>query len=145
MYLFLIGLWRQGVICSECWLPCHISCAKDAPQLCPGSEDRDQTWPHQVGFEMIDIVRNQGTVMTGFVSIPKPKGVKKGWQKHFAVITGNRLILFPLKDTKNQEILQVPSVVVDLKDRFLSVEKVVHQVRTCFFFLFTILAGRHSR
>jgi len=77
---------------------------------------------------MIDLARNQGTVMSGYVSIPKPKGVKKGWQKHFAVITGNRLILFPLKDTKNQEILQVPSVVVDLKDRFLSVEKVIHQV-----------------
>ncbi|CBY09743.1 unnamed protein product [Oikopleura dioica] len=124
---YMTGLWRQGVICSECWLPCHISCAKDAPQLCPGSEDREQTWPHQVGFDMIDLARNQGTIMSGYVSIPKPKGVKKGWQKHFAVITGNRLILFPLKDTKNQEILQVPSVVVDLKDRFLSVEKVIHQ------------------
>lgn len=83
---------------------------------------------------MIDLARNQGTVMSGYVSIPKPKGVKKGWQKHFAVITGNRLILFPLKDTKNQEVLQVPNIVVDLKDRFLTVEKVVQQVDLIFTF-----------
>ena len=32
---YMLGLWRQGVICQECELPCHIHCAKTADQQCP--------------------------------------------------------------------------------------------------------------
>ena len=32
---YMLGLWRQGVICQECELPCHIHCAKSADQTCP--------------------------------------------------------------------------------------------------------------
>ena len=41
-FSFMLGLWRQGVICQECDLPCHIHCAKSADQTCPAPNYRPQ-------------------------------------------------------------------------------------------------------
>uniref|UniRef100_A0A670JVS9 non-specific serine/threonine protein kinase n=1 Tax=Podarcis muralis TaxID=64176 RepID=A0A670JVS9_PODMU len=59
----LVGLVRQGLTCEACNFVCHVSCLQKTLGVNPTS--------------------GTGTAFEGFLSVPKPSGVKKGWQRAF--------------------------------------------------------------
>ena len=99
-YSFMLGLWRQGVICQECELPCHIHCAKSADQTCPAPNYRPTDRAPIVGAETLNLPQEQGLAMRETIFLPKPKGVKKGWIKHVGAISQNRFLVFPFSEKR---------------------------------------------
>ncbi|KAK7906722.1 hypothetical protein WMY93_015334 [Mugilogobius chulae] len=79
----MTGLTRQGYGCEVCSFVCHVTCRDHAPQICP--------IPSELRPAGVDVQRGIGTAYKGYVRVPKPSGVKKGWQRVWAVISDCRL------------------------------------------------------
>lgn len=47
--------------------------------------------------------------------IPKPSGVKKGWQRVFAIVSDCKLFLYDVPDGKSTQSGLVASLVLDLR------------------------------
>uniref|UniRef100_A0A667XSX2 Serine/threonine-protein kinase MRCK alpha n=1 Tax=Myripristis murdjan TaxID=586833 RepID=A0A667XSX2_9TELE len=66
-----------------------------------------------------------GTAYEGHVRVPKPTGVKKGWQRAMAVVCDFKLFLYELGEGKATQPSVVVSQVIDMRDEEFSVSSVL--------------------
>uniref|UniRef100_A0A8C7EQV6 Serine/threonine-protein kinase MRCK beta n=1 Tax=Neovison vison TaxID=452646 RepID=A0A8C7EQV6_NEOVI len=115
----MVGLIRQGYACEVCSFACHVSCRESAPQVCPIPPEQSK---RPLG---VDVQRGIGTAYKGYVKVPKPTGVKKGWQRAYAVVCDCKLFLYDLPEGKSTQPGVVASQVLDLRDEEFSVSSVL--------------------
>ncbi|KAK5622752.1 Serine/threonine-protein kinase MRCK beta [Crenichthys baileyi] len=115
----MVGLSRQGYACEVCSFICHVACKDHAPLVCPIPADQAKR------PQGVDVQRGIGTAYKGYVRIPKPSGVKKGWQRAFAVVSDCKLFLYDIPEGKSTQPGVVASLVLDLRDEDLSVSSVL--------------------
>ncbi|XP_032803693.1 serine/threonine-protein kinase MRCK alpha-like isoform X1 [Petromyzon marinus] len=115
----MLGLVRQGCACEVCGFSCHVTCAEKAPQVCPIPADQTR---RPLG---IDPQRGTGTAYEGYVRVPKPAGVKKGWQRAYAVVCDLKLVLFDIPEGKTALPNVGVSHVIDMRDEEFSVSSVL--------------------
>ncbi|XP_067240956.1 serine/threonine-protein kinase MRCK beta isoform X5 [Chanodichthys erythropterus] len=115
----MVGQIRQGYACEVCSFICHVSCKDNAPQVCPIPPEQAK---RPLG---IDVQRGIGTAYKGFVRIPKPTGVKKGWQRAYAVVCDCKLFLYEVPEGKSTQPVVAASQVLDLRDEEFSVSSVL--------------------
>ncbi|XP_072295636.1 serine/threonine-protein kinase MRCK alpha, partial [Eucyclogobius newberryi] len=115
----MVGLIRQGCTCEVCNFSCHVTCADKAPAVCPVPQDQTK------GPLGIDPQRGIGTAYEGTVRVPKPTGVKKGWQRAMAVVCDFKLFLYELGEGKASQPSVVVSQVIDMRDEEFSVSSVL--------------------
>ncbi|XP_065177772.1 serine/threonine-protein kinase MRCK alpha-like [Sycon ciliatum] len=104
----LIGLMRQCVECKECSYLVHTSCTRDMKVTCPYNPEQDAS---KVGAKTAPYT---AAVIEGFVKIPKPGGVKRGWTRHFVTVSEFKVIFYSLAS----EHIPTNNVtnVIDLRD-----------------------------
>ncbi|KAG8449271.1 hypothetical protein GDO86_016080 [Hymenochirus boettgeri] len=144
---FMVGLARQGYACEVCHFVCHVSCKDSSPQVCPIPAEQAK---RPLG---VDVQRGKGTAYKGCVRIPKPTGVKKGWQRAFAVVCDCKLFLYDIPEGRSTQPGVVASQVVDLRDEDFSVSSVlasdvIHATRKdipCIFRVTASLLGSPSK
>lgn len=84
----MTGLIRQGLVCESCGLACHASCAKSLVSVaCPYDDKK------LIG---LDPQRGIGTAYSGYVRIPRPGGVRKGWMRIYVVVCDFKLFLYDI-------------------------------------------------
>uniref|UniRef100_A0A9L0RN76 Serine/threonine-protein kinase MRCK beta n=1 Tax=Equus caballus TaxID=9796 RepID=A0A9L0RN76_HORSE len=115
----MVGLIRQGYACDVCSFACHVSCKDSAPQVCPIPPEQSK---RPLG---VDVQRGIGTAYKGYVKVPKPTGVKKGWQRAYAVVCDCKLFLYDLPEGKSTQPGVIASQVLDLRDEEFSVSSVL--------------------
>eukprot|EP00062_Callorhinchus_milii_P021130 gi/632977527/ref/XP_007905396.1/ PREDICTED: serine/threonine-protein kinase MRCK alpha isoform X2 [Callorhinchus milii] len=115
----MVGLVRQGCCCEVCGFSCHVTCADKAPAVCPIPPDQTK------GPLGIDPHRGIGTAYEGHVRVPKPAGVKKGWQRALAVVCDFKLFLYDIAEGKTSQPSVVVSQVIDMRDEEFSVSSVL--------------------
>ncbi|KAM9840480.1 serine/threonine-protein kinase MRCK beta isoform 3-T3 [Aulostomus maculatus] len=115
----MVGLIRQGYACEVCSFICHVSCKDNAPLVCPIPAEQAKR------PQGVDVQRGIGTAYKGYVRIPKPSGVKKGWQRAFAVVSDCKLFLYDVPEGKSTQPGVVASMVLDLRDEEFSVSSVL--------------------
>ncbi|KAM8831690.1 serine/threonine-protein kinase MRCK beta isoform 1-T1 [Spinachia spinachia] len=115
----MVGLLRQGYACEACSFICHVSCKDHAPLVCPIPAE------HTKRPQGIDVQRGIGTAYKGYVRIPKPSGVKKGWQRAFALVSDCKLFLYDVPEGKSTQPGVGASLVLDLRDDEFSVSSVL--------------------
>ncbi|VFV25365.1 serine threonine-protein kinase [Lynx pardinus] len=115
----MVGLVRQGYACEVCSFACHVACRDSAPQVCPIPPEQSK---RPLG---VDVQRGIGTAYKGYVKVPKPTGVKKGWQRAYAVVCDCKLFLYDLPEGKSTQPGVVASQVLDLRDEEFSVSSVL--------------------
>lgn len=116
----MVGLVRQGTVCEVCGFACHITCRDKVPAVCPLPSDQSK---RPLG---IDPTRGIGTAYEGYLKVPKPGGVKKGWSRQFVVVCDFKLFLYELSPERGsaQPIVCV-SQVLDMRDEDFSVSSVL--------------------
>ncbi|XP_033860742.1 serine/threonine-protein kinase MRCK alpha-like isoform X1 [Acipenser ruthenus] len=115
----MVGLIRQGCTCEVCGFSCHVTCADKAPAVCPIPPDQTK------GPLGIDPQKGIGTAYEGHVRVPKPAGVKKGWQRAITVVCDFKLFLYDLAEGKASQPSVVVSQVIDMRDEEFSVSSVL--------------------
>ncbi|KAG8511806.1 Serine/threonine-protein kinase MRCK alpha, partial [Galemys pyrenaicus] len=115
----MVGLIRQGCSCEACGFSCHITCVNKAPTACPVPPEQTK------GPLGIDPQKGIGTAYEGHVRIPKPAGVKKGWQRSLAVVCDFKLFLYDIAEGKASQPSVVISQVIDMRDEEFSVSSVL--------------------
>uniref|UniRef100_A0A8C1G7Q1 Serine/threonine-protein kinase MRCK alpha n=1 Tax=Cyprinus carpio TaxID=7962 RepID=A0A8C1G7Q1_CYPCA len=110
----MVGLIRQGCTCQVCNFSCHVTCADKAPSVCPVAPDQIK------GKLGIDTQRGIGTAYEGHLRIPKPTGVKKGWQRVWAVVCDFKLFLYELGEGKGAQPGVIVNQVIDMRDEEFS-------------------------
>ncbi|XP_015339056.1 serine/threonine-protein kinase MRCK alpha isoform X12 [Marmota marmota marmota] len=115
----MVGLIRQGCSCEVCGFSCHITCVNKAPTACPVPPEQTK------GPLGIDPQKGIGTAYEGHVRIPKPAGVKKGWQRALAVVCDFKLFLYDIAEGKASQPSVVISQVIDMRDEEFSVSSVL--------------------
>ncbi|XP_021020170.1 serine/threonine-protein kinase MRCK alpha isoform X9 [Mus caroli] len=115
----MVGLIRQGCSCEVCGFSCHITCVNKAPTVCPVPPEQTK------GPLGIDPQKGVGTAYEGHVRIPKPAGVKKGWQRALAVVCDFKLFLYDIAEGKASQPSSVISQVIDMRDEEFSVSSVL--------------------
>lgn len=158
----MIGLVRQGLVCESCGFACHVNCAQSLGSLVCPHDDRRPTG--------LDPQRGIGTAYSGYVRIPRPGGIRKGWLRIYVVVCDFKLFLYDINnelsgssssgvslvgsDNRDENsIYKNPSVsvnrVIDLRDENFSVTSVlesdvIHANKTdlaCIFRLTTSMIG----
>ncbi|XP_061381086.1 serine/threonine-protein kinase Genghis Khan isoform X3 [Danaus plexippus] len=114
----MIGLTRQGVVCETCGLAVHTRCCGRVAARCPLPPERSR---RPLG---IDPARGQGTAYEGYVKVPKPGGVKKGWMRQFVVVCDFKLFLYDISQDRNAVPSVCVSQVLDMRDPEFSVTSV---------------------
>ncbi|KGL79582.1 Serine/threonine-protein kinase MRCK alpha [Tinamus guttatus] len=115
----MVGLIRQGCTCEVCGFSCHVTCADKAPAVCPIPPEQTK------GPLGIDPQKGIGTAYEAHVRVPKPAGVKKGWQRALAVICDFKLFLYDVAEGKASQPSVVVSQVIDMRDEEFSVSSVL--------------------
>ncbi|NXI47835.1 MRCKA kinase, partial [Galbula dea] len=115
----MVGLIRQGCACEVCGFSCHVTCADKAPAVCPIPPEQTK------GPLGIDPQKGIGTAYEGHVRVPKPAGVKKGWQRALAVICDFKLFLYDVAEGKASQPSVIVSQVIDMRDEEFSVSSVL--------------------
>ncbi|GBP98071.1 hypothetical protein EVAR_100713_1 [Eumeta japonica] len=101
-----IGLTRQGVVCETCGLAVHTRCCSLVGARCPPPPERTR---RPLG---IDPARGQGTAYEGYVKVPKPGGVKKGWMRQFVVVCDFKLFLYDISQDSPRHITALLKTVI---------------------------------
>ncbi|XDV42807.1 hypothetical protein PO909_011405 [Leuciscus waleckii] len=115
----MVGIIRQGCTCEVCNFSCHVTCADKAPAVCPIPPDQTK------GPLGIDPQKGIGTAYEGHVKVPKPLGVKKGWQRSIAVVCDFKLFLYDLPEGKAAQPGVTVNQVIDMRDEEFSVSSVL--------------------
>ncbi|XP_053162952.1 serine/threonine-protein kinase MRCK alpha isoform X4 [Hemicordylus capensis] len=115
----MVGLIRQGCTCEVCGFSCHVTCADKAPAVCPIPPEQTK------GPLGIDPQKGIGTAYEGHVRVPKPSGVKKGWQRALAVVCDFKLFLYDIAEGKASQPSVIVSQVLDMRDEEFSVSSVL--------------------
>ncbi|KAF4099682.1 serine/threonine-protein kinase MRCK alpha isoform X4 [Onychostoma macrolepis] len=115
----MVGIIRQGCTCEVCSFSCHVTCADKAPSVCPVAPDQTK------GKLGIDTQRGIGTAYEGHLRIPKPTGVKKGWQRVWAVVCDFKLFLYELGEGKGAQPGVLVNQVIDMRDEEFSASSVL--------------------
>ncbi|XP_073412476.1 serine/threonine-protein kinase MRCK alpha isoform X2 [Dendrobates tinctorius] len=115
----MVGLVRQGCTCEVCGFSCHVTCADKAPSVCPIPPEQTK------GPLGIDPQKGIGTAYEGHVRVPKPAGVKKGWQRALAVVCDFKLFLYDVPEGKSSQPSCVVSQVIDMRDEEFAVSSVL--------------------
>ena len=113
---FMLGLIRQGVCCEHCNYQCHLHCvdSKDV-STCPTS---------QKGKKLVfNAATGIGTIYQGWIKVPKPNGVRKGWLKQLMIICDYKIFFFELTIDKSQTFKLVQ--LIDICDEDFYISKVV--------------------
>ncbi|KAL2805831.1 serine/threonine-protein kinase MRCK gamma [Daubentonia madagascariensis] len=105
----MLGLGRQGLGCDVCGYFCHSTCAPQAPP-CPVPPDLLHT---ALG---VHPETGTGTAYEGFLSVPRPSGVRRGWQRAFAALSDSRLLLFDAPDPRLSPASGALLQALDLRD-----------------------------
>ncbi|XP_064412674.1 serine/threonine-protein kinase MRCK alpha isoform X2 [Latimeria chalumnae] len=139
----MVGLIRQGCTCEVCGFSCHVTCADKAPAVCPIPPDQTK------GPLGIDPQKGIGTAYEGHVRVPKPAGVKKGWQRALAVVCDFKLFLYDIPEGKASQPSVVVSQVIDMRDEEFSVcsvlaSDVIHANRKDIPCIFRVTASQLS-
>ncbi|TFK12061.1 microsomal triglyceride transfer protein large subunit-like [Platysternon megacephalum] len=114
----MVGLLRQGYACEACNYVCHVSCAGGIA-ICP-------TPPEQLRKTMgVNPVTGTGTAFEGYLSVPKPAGVKKGWQRAFAMVSDFKLFLYDVPEGRGSQCGVNVMQVMDMRDEQFSVTSVL--------------------
>lgn len=105
----MYGICRQAVCCKAkgCNYLCHPKCKQFLPNNCPININQ------RMQLKGVDFSKGIGTLMAGYLKVPKFGAVKKGWQENYVIVSNARLFVFPLVD--NKPIL-VPSQIIDMRD-----------------------------
>ncbi|XP_073460988.1 serine/threonine-protein kinase MRCK gamma isoform X1 [Aquarana catesbeiana] len=109
----MVGVARQGLCCEVCGYVCHVSCREGA-NICPSPPSQTKK------IYGVDPVTGSGTALEGYLSIPKPAGVKKGWQKSYVIISDFKILIYDANSQANA-ILQA----IDMRDSNFSVSSVL--------------------
>ncbi|KAG7272612.1 hypothetical protein CRUP_033121, partial [Coryphaenoides rupestris] len=93
--------------------------------------------------------RGIGTAYKAWVRIPKPTGVRKGWQKAFAVVCDCKLFLYEIPEGKTNQPGVTATLVLDLRDEEFSVNSVlasdvIHATRKDIPCIFKVCWSQHS-
>lgn len=72
----------------------------------------------------IDPTRGIGTAYEGYVKVPKPGGVKKGWLRQFVVVCDFKLFLYDISAERNAQPSVAVSQVLDMRDEQFEVSSV---------------------
>lgn len=72
----------------------------------------------------IDPTRGIGTAYEGYVKVPKPGGVKKGWLRQFVVVCDFKLFLYDISAERNAQPSVSVSQVLDMRDEQFEVSSV---------------------
>ncbi|XP_075060456.1 serine/threonine-protein kinase MRCK alpha isoform X2 [Mixophyes fleayi] len=115
----MVGLIRQGCTCEVCGFSCHVTCADKAPSVCPIPPEQTK------GPLGIDPQKGIGTAYEGHVRVPKPAGVKKGWQRALAVVCDFKIFLYDIPEGKTSQPSCVVSQVIDMRDEEFAVSSVL--------------------
>ncbi|XP_039548177.1 serine/threonine-protein kinase MRCK alpha isoform X2 [Pimephales promelas] len=115
----MVGLIRQGCACEVCNFSCHVTCADKAPSVCPVAPDQTK------GKLGIDAQRGIGTAYEGHLRVPKPTGVKRGWQRVWAVVCDFKLFLYELGEGKGAQPGVIVNQVIDMRDEEFSASSVL--------------------
>ncbi|XP_077197034.1 serine/threonine-protein kinase MRCK alpha isoform X7 [Paroedura picta] len=139
----MVGLIRQGCTCEVCGFSCHVTCADKAPAVCPIPPEQTK------GPLGIDPQKGIGTAYEGHVRVPKPAGVKKGWQRALAVVCDFKLFLYDIAEGKASQPSVVVSQVLDMRDEEFSVcsvlaSDVIHASRKDIPCIFRVTASQLS-
>ncbi|KAM4018443.1 serine/threonine-protein kinase MRCK gamma isoform 2-T2 [Anomaloglossus baeobatrachus] len=110
----MVGLVRQGVCCEVCGYMCHLSCC-DGATICPSPPSQNKR------ILGVDPKTGSGTAMEGNLSIPKPAGVKKGWQRAYVIICDFKVLVYDASSQCNTTILQV----INMRDQHFSASSVL--------------------
>lgn len=105
----MLGLGRQGLGCDTCGYFCHSACASQAPP-CPVPPELLRT---ALG---VHPETGTGTAYEGFLSVPRPSGVRRGWQRVYAALSDSRLLLFDAPDPRGSLASGVLLQALDLRD-----------------------------
>ncbi|KAL6087542.1 hypothetical protein STEG23_025258, partial [Scotinomys teguina] len=105
----MLGLGRQGLGCDTCGYFCHSTCAPQAPP-CPVPPELLRT---ALG---VHPETGTGTAYEGFLSVPRPSGVRRGWQRVYAALSDSRLLLFDVPDPRGSLANGVLLQALDLRD-----------------------------
>ncbi|XP_057408520.1 serine/threonine-protein kinase MRCK gamma isoform X14 [Balaenoptera acutorostrata] len=105
----MLGLGRQGLGCDACGYFCHSTCAPQAPP-CPVPPDLLHT---ALG---VHPETGTGTAYEGFLSVPRPSGVRRGWQRVFAALSDSRLLFFDAPDPRLSPASGALLQALDLRD-----------------------------
>ncbi|XP_006897808.1 PREDICTED: serine/threonine-protein kinase MRCK alpha-like isoform X3 [Elephantulus edwardii] len=139
----MVGLIRQGCSCEVCGFSCHITCVNKAPTACPVPPEQTK------GPLGLDPQKGIGTAYEGHVRMPKPAGVKKGWQRALAVVCDFKLFLYDIAEGKTSQPSVVISQVIDMRDEDFSVSSVlasdvIHASRKDIPCIFRVTASQFS-
>ncbi|XP_036909033.1 serine/threonine-protein kinase MRCK gamma isoform X4 [Sturnira hondurensis] len=105
----MLGLGRQGLGCDACGYFCHSTCAPQAPP-CPVPSDL------LCAALGVHPETGTGTAYEGFLSVPRPSGVRRGWQRVFAALSDSRLLLFDAPDPRLSPASGALLQALDLRD-----------------------------
>ncbi|XP_060032133.1 serine/threonine-protein kinase MRCK gamma isoform X3 [Erinaceus europaeus] len=114
----MLGLCRQGLSCDTCGYFCHSTCAPLAPP-CPVPPDLLRT---ALG---VHPETGTGTAYEGFLSVPRPSGVRRGWQRVYAALSDSRLLLFDAPEARASPASGALLQVLDLRDPQFSASPVL--------------------
>ncbi|XP_025070708.1 serine/threonine-protein kinase MRCK gamma [Alligator sinensis] len=98
-----------------CGLICHVGCAGGALRCPPPPESPRQGLGAGAGT---------GTALEGVLSVPRPAGVRKGWQRVFAIVSDFRLFLFEAPEGRSSPGGVGATHVIDLRAEQFSAELV---------------------